>query len=76
MGITTKYDFSDELQAVTGKKKGTRGDAIKWAWEFIRENCDKEGASYICEDADLKLIVGKKKFKSTDVMKGISAHLE
>ncbi len=37
-GVKRKYEFSEELAAIVGKEKLTRGEIIKKTWEYIKEH--------------------------------------
>jgi chromatin remodeling complex protein RSC6 len=78
-----KHNFSNELQAIGAKKKGTRGEALKAIWAYAAENDLKESKKVkgrnqggINPDDALADVFGSTKWHGLpDVMKTVSPNL-
>ena len=82
MGINDKLFASDELYELTGKKKLTRGEAVKAVWDYAKGNnlktnkeVDGRNSAAIKSDKMLAPIIGKGVRTLGDISKGISKHL-
>jgi chromatin remodeling complex protein RSC6 len=77
MGLDKKYQFSQELYDLTGKKAGTRANATKWFWDYVKAN-DLQNPSnkreIICDET-LYEVCGKKKITMFEVGKVLTPHL-
>ena len=76
-GLNTKLEFSDDLEDVTGKRSGTRAQATKWFWDYVKENDlqnPKNRREILC-DSKLKKLCGKSKITMFQVGKVLSGHL-
>lgn len=77
-GIHKEYEFSVELEEVTGATHGSRPQAMKLVWAYIKENelQDENNGQFIFPDSALKPILGNsKRVKMTQIAKGLGAHL-
>ena len=73
--LKKKYDFSEVLAEIVGKDSGTRADAVKGVWNYIRKHDLKEEGGPIHPDDLLAEAFGSKPMKNTDIMKKLSKHL-
>ncbi len=76
-GIHKVFKFSKELKEITGAKKGSRPEAMKLVWDYIKENelQDENKKSFIIPDETLEPLLGHKRVKMTQIAKGLGAHL-
>lgn len=75
-----KYEFSETLAEITGKSKGSRQEATKWWWEYVKEydlQDPNDGRLILVGDDELlsEFAPRKKKIKMTEVGKYLSEHL-
>ncbi len=72
------YNYLSPLIEMSGKKKGTRADALRYVWMYINDNNlkDPNKTGQIICDSLLKEFTGKSKIKNTGLMGCISAHIE
>lgn len=78
-----KYEASEELASLTGKRKATRGEFLKRVWAYADDNGLKTQKKYkgrncaaIELDDELKDVFGRKKvITAPEIMKGLSGHL-
>lgn len=82
-GIKKKYFFSEELQNIGAKKKGTRADAVKAIWAYANENGLKEtrkvkgrNTAGIKPDEELSEVLGSMKWHGMgDIARAVSSNV-
>jgi chromatin remodeling complex protein RSC6 len=82
-GVNKKFSFSDELQAIGAKKKGTRADAVKAIWDYaksegLNETKKVKGRNMagIKPDEYLADVFGSSKWHGMgDIARAVSANL-
>jgi len=82
-GPKKKYEFSEELQNIGAKSKGTRADAVKAIWDYAKENDLKQtkkvkgrNMAGIKPDSELSEVFGSSKWHGMgDIARAVSDNL-
>ncbi len=77
-GLQKKLNYSEVLQEITGKKRGSRPEATKQIWVYIKDNeLQKESDKrIIVADALFKQFCNKKEINMMKLAGCLSNHLE
>merc|ERR1711963_166561 len=76
-GFSKAHKLSEDLEAVVGTDKASRGEVIKLLWAYIKDNDlqDPKNKQWAICDDKLEKVIGEKKFKCFGMAKYLKEHM-